>query len=105
MLLDDINAVSTADAAVATAQQGVAAAQAQVTSAQDALTTAQAADTAADAKLSSDLQASGPVFVQNTDGTVSVYSFSSGPPGFSVTVAKPASTTAPPAPPTPPATS
>lgn len=88
---DDITAVSTADQAVADANSGVQAAQAALTAAQAQVTTAQAADTAADLQLAADLQASGPVFEENTDGTVTVYQAdASKPAGFSAVKAQPA---------------
>lgn len=89
-VLDDINAVATSDAAVATANQGVATAQAALTAAQAQVTTAQAADTASDQQLSADLQASGPVFVSNQDGSATFYAFSPDAPGFTKTQAQPA---------------
>jgi len=70
---DDITALSAADAAVASAAQAVTAAQANLAAAQAQVVTAQAADVTAEHTVSSDLKAGGPVFVQNTDGSVDVY--------------------------------
>ena len=89
-ILDDINAISADSAALAAAQANLVTAQAAVTTAQAGVDDATQAETAADATLATALAASGPVFIANADGTVSVYAASSTDPGFTVTVAQPA---------------
>jgi len=82
-LLADIQAISSDSAKLATDQAALTASQAAVTA-------DTAASAAADSQLSTDLQAAGPTFVPNADGTVSVYSFAATPPGYTIVVAKPA---------------
>jgi hypothetical protein len=89
-ILVDIQAISTDSAQLATDTAALAALQTSI----DADTAAIAADTAtvatANQTLSTDLQTSGPVFVTNADGSISVYQFSATAPGYTITKAVPA---------------
>ena len=89
-ILADIQAISTDSASLAMDIAALAALETSI----DADTAAIAADTAtvatANTQLSTDLQTTGPVFVVNDDGSVSVYQFSASPPGYTITTAVPA---------------
>jgi hypothetical protein len=89
-LLADIQAISAASAQLATDTATLAVDQAAVDAAAAAIAADQSGSGAADAQLSTDLQASGPAFVLNADGTANVFAFAATPPGYTITVAKPA---------------
>jgi hypothetical protein len=81
----DYAAISADSAKLATDQASLVALQALI--AGDTTTS-----TAADSTLSADLQPlKRPVFVSNSDGTVAVLAFASTPPGYTITIADPAS--------------
>lgn len=90
-ILADIQAISDDSAKTATDQATFDALGIQLKAAQDAIANDTAASTTANAALSTDLQASGPVFVLNSDGSASVYQFADTPPGFTIVKATPAS--------------
>jgi hypothetical protein len=90
-VLADIQAISSDSAQLATDQASLADLTTKVAAAQAAIAADQTASNGADGQLSTDLQASGPAFVLNADGSASVYEFASVPPGYTITVATPAS--------------
>lgn len=90
-IADDIAAISADSVKLATDQGDVVSAQTALAAAQAIVDADNTAISAADTTLSTALQAAtGPVFVGNADGSVSVYAFSALPPGFTITVAVPA---------------
>ena len=90
-LLSDIQAISAGSVKLAADTATLNQDQDMVTAQQAVVASDAAAGTTANATLSADLQTSGPVFVTNADGSVSVYQFSPDAPGFTITVATPAS--------------
>jgi hypothetical protein len=90
-VLADIAKISSDSTAQATALGALQAAQATETSAQAAYDAFGGTISADDQQLSTDLQAlPSPVFVTNADGSISVYSYSASPPGFTILTAQPA---------------
>lgn len=90
-ILADIGAISAGSSKLATDQAALNADMASV-AAQQAIVAADATTgAAADAQLSADLMAlSQPAFVVNADGTANVYAYAATPPGYTITVAVPA---------------
>jgi multidrug efflux pump subunit AcrA (membrane-fusion protein) len=100
-ILDRINAIPADAAKLAADQANQATAQAAVDAANQALADAdntipadQLAAASDEAALSTALQTSGPAFVQNADGSISVYAYSTNPPGFTITIVQPAANVA-----------
>jgi len=89
-ILADINAISESSAELASDQADLAALQLQVAGKVAEIENDSTASAQADAALSTDLAASGPVFVLGADGNVKVYSFSDQPPGYMIVTATPA---------------
>jgi len=89
-VLAQIQAISADSTKLATDQGALATLEAQVAAQQAVIAGDTTGVTADNAALSTALQASGPVFVVNNDGTASVYTFAADAPGFTITVAKPA---------------
>lgn len=86
----DIDAISVGSAKLATDTATLQQDQLMVTAQQAVVAGDNTANSAANTTLSADLQVSGPVFVTNADGSVSVYQFSPDAPGFTITTAQPA---------------
>ncbi len=90
-ILADIGNLSAGSAKLATDQAALDLATAAVTAQQAIVAADVSSNTAADTQLSTDLLALGAaVFVVNADGTASVYQYASTPPGYTITVAQPA---------------
>jgi hypothetical protein len=86
-----INAITAGATQLATDQVTLATLEASVTNQEDAIANDTGANTTANAALSSFLQANGPQFTSNSDGSVSVYVYSVNSPGFTIVAANPAS--------------
>ena len=89
-ILADIQAISDDSAKLATDQATIDGLTNQLAAAQTAIATDTTGSAAANAQLSADLQTSGPQFKPNPDGSVNVYQFATTPPGYTITVAQPA---------------
>lgn len=90
-IADDIAAITTDSAKLAADQAEVQKATVALAAAQAVVDADNTTITTADKMLSDALKAFGnSVFVANADGSVSIYSFSTSDPGFTITTAQPA---------------